>query len=187
MNSPDISALEEDGSFNFHWIDYLEPDGQIYFTGKVKDTKAGAWGDDGDFYDTDIVPSLQDAYADFEFIRKELGIESWRAKFMKRKYAFGEKGVPRQVVYGFGGKVSFVLYRFEGASKYFSEPQVTLGFLALARTHFGLLVLKRKIMGSCWLKVKNPVVVDKKGVSLLQQSQSRSHDDLFRSLGANSK
>lgn len=137
LNSADISVLEEDGSFKFYWIDYLELDGRIYFTGKVRDKKTGAWvsccvtvenlqrnlfclprerrveqDEDGDFYDTDIVPSLQDVYEDFELIRKELGIKSWRAKFVKRKYTFGERDVPRQerqwlkVVYGFGGKVS---------------------------------------------------------------------------------
>lgn len=134
LNSADIAALEEDGSFIFFWIDYLELDGKIYFIGKLKDKKTGAWisccvtvenlqrnlfclprdkrveqDEDGDFYDTDIVPSPQDVYADFELIRKELGIKSWRGKFVKRKYAFGERDVPRserqwlKVVYGFNG------------------------------------------------------------------------------------
>lgn len=139
-NSADIAALEEDGSFRFFWIDYLELEGKIYFIGKLKDKKTGAWvsccvtvenlqrnlfclprekrveqDEDGDFCDTDIVPSLQDVYSDFELIRKELGVKSWRAKFVKRKYAFGEKDVPRdqtqwlKVVYGFDGGL-FMLF-----------------------------------------------------------------------------
>lgn len=133
-NLPDVSALEEDGSYRFFWLDYLELEGKIYFIGKFKDKKSGTWmsccvtvegvqrnlfclprekrveqDEDGDFYDTDIIPSLQDVYADFELIRKQMGIKSWRAKFVKRKYAFGEKDVPRaetqwlKVVYGFNG------------------------------------------------------------------------------------
>lgn len=184
-NAADIAALEEDGSFRFFWLDYLELDGKLYFIGKMKDKKTGVWlsccvtvenlqrnlfclprekrveqDEDGDFYDTDIVPTLQDVYADFELIRKELRIKTWRAKFVKRKYAFGEKDVPRnetqwlKVVYGF------------------NEPQVPMKAESpnIARIFgtntngFELLVLKRKIMGPCWLQVKKPVI-DQKGVS----------------------
>jgi DNA polymerase alpha subunit A len=55
-------------------------------------------------------PPLQDAYNDFDKIRKQLGIKSWKAKFVKRGHAFGEKDVPRgesqwlKVVYGFNGQ-----------------------------------------------------------------------------------
>jgi len=43
-------------------------------------------------------------------IRKEMRIKSYRGKFVKRKYAFGETEIPRgesswmKVVYGFNGK-----------------------------------------------------------------------------------
>ena len=59
--------------------------------------------------ETDVVPSLTDVYADFDRVRKKAGIKSWKAKFVKRKYAFGERDVPRRetqwlkVVYGFNG------------------------------------------------------------------------------------
>ncbi|KXN86712.1 DNA polymerase alpha catalytic subunit [Leucoagaricus sp. SymC.cos] len=184
-NPSDMSVLEEDGSFRFFWLDYLELDGKIYFIGKLKEKKSGAWisccvtveglqrnlfclprekrveqDEDGDFHDTDIVPTLQDVYGDFELIRKQLGIKSWRAKFVKRKYAFGEKDVPRsetqwlKVVYGF------------------NEPQVPAQaespnisrIFGTGTSAFELLVLKRKIMGPCWLQVKKPVV-DNKGAS----------------------
>ncbi|KAF5362489.1 hypothetical protein D9756_002711 [Leucocoprinus leucothites] len=184
-NTADISALEEDGSFRFFWLDYLELEGKIYFIGKLKDKKSGAWAsccvtvenlqrnlfclprekrveqdEDGEFYDTDIVPSLEDVYGDFELIRKQLGIKSWRGKFVKRKYAFGEKEVPRtetqwlKIVYGF------------------NEPQVPAqaespniaNIFGTGTSAFELLVLKRKIMGPCWLQIKNPVL-DNKGVS----------------------
>jgi DNA polymerase alpha subunit A len=36
-NSSNVSALEEDGSLRFYWIDYLELDGKVYFVGKVLD------------------------------------------------------------------------------------------------------------------------------------------------------
>lgn len=133
-NSADITSLEADGSLRFFWIDYLELEGKIYFIGKLKDKKSGAWisccvtvenmqrnlfclprerrfeqDEDGDIAETDIVPTMEDVYSDFELIRKELKIRKWRAKSVKRKYAFGEKDVPRnesqwlKVVYGFNG------------------------------------------------------------------------------------
>lgn len=186
LNSADISVLEEDGSFKFYWIDYLELDGRIYFTGKVRDKKTGAWvsccvtvenlqrnlfclprerrveqDEDGDFYDTDIVPSLQDVYEDFELIRKELGIKSWRAKFVKRKYTFGERDVPRQerqwlkVVYGFGGKVSSMskASSLKGLKILRSLPRpkvrTSLGFSALVRAHLNYWCSK----GKSWVLV----------------------------------
>lgn len=129
-----VSALEPDGSLRFFWLDYLELDGKLYFIGKLKDKVTGAWvsccvtvegiqrnlfvlprekrvetDEDGEMFDTDIVPSPQDVHSDFEMIRKQIGVKSWRGKFVKRKYAFGEKDVPRgesqwmKVVYGFNG------------------------------------------------------------------------------------
>lgn len=35
-----VSALEEDGTLRFYWLDYLELDGKLYFTGKVLDKGA---------------------------------------------------------------------------------------------------------------------------------------------------
>lgn len=63
--------------------------------------------------ETDDIPELQDVYSDFDQVRRKAGIKKFRAKFVKRKYAFGEKEVPREermwlkVVYGFDGKASF--------------------------------------------------------------------------------
>lgn len=138
-----ISALEPDGSIRFYWIDYLELDGKIYFIGKLKDKVTAAWisccitveglernlfvlpnkntmeqTDDGEIVETDIIPSQDDVYQDFDRIRKQLKIKSWRAKFVKRKYAFGEEDVPTgesnwlKVVYGFNGITLEVIWYF---------------------------------------------------------------------------
>lgn len=132
--APNISALEPDGSLRFFWIDYLELDGKIYFIGKLREKNTGTWisccvaveniqrnlfvlprekraemDDEGQLIDLDEVPDLLDVYNDFDEIRKQLGISSWKGKFVKRKYAFGDRNVPREetnwlkVVYGFNG------------------------------------------------------------------------------------
>lgn len=135
------TVLEEDGSLRFFWMDYLEHEGRLYFTGKTQDKKTKAWisccvtvenlqrnlfllprerrveedEKTGELRETDVKPSMEDVYDDFDRVRKKAGIKNWKAKFVKRQYAFGEHDVPRQetewlkVVYGFDGEQLFLL------------------------------------------------------------------------------
>jgi DNA polymerase alpha subunit A len=133
-NTSSASVLEDDGSFRFFWLDYLELEGRLYFTGKVKDKATDTWVSccvtveniernlyvlprekrvelvDDALMDTDIVPPTEDIHDDFDTIRKQMGIKSWRGKFVKRKYVFGEEDIPRgvsqwmKVVYSFNGQ-----------------------------------------------------------------------------------
>ncbi|PSS35342.1 hypothetical protein PHLCEN_2v1679 [Hermanssonia centrifuga] len=134
-NPSSISILEDDGSLRFFWLDYLEHEGRLYFVGKAQDKTSKAWlsccvtvenlqrnlfvlprerrveedEETGELVDTDVVPSLTDVYADFDRVRKKVGIKSFKGKFVNRRYAFGEKDIPRgesqwlKVVYGFDG------------------------------------------------------------------------------------
>ncbi|TFY64658.1 hypothetical protein EVJ58_g2476 [Rhodofomes roseus] len=181
----DISVLEEDGSLRFFWIDYLEHEGKVYFVGKTQDKVSKAWhsccvtvenlqrnlfllprerrmeeDEEGELHETDVKPEMSDVYADFDRIRKAMGIKSWKGKPVKRNYAFGEKDIPRgendwlKVVYGF------------------DEPQIhhsvcspnIAKIMGTNASAFELLVLKRRIMGPCWLQIKKPQL-DHKGVS----------------------
>ena len=126
-----ISALEDDGSFRFFWLDYLEHEGVLYFIGKTLDKNSKSYVSccvtvanlqrnlfvlprpyqlDDQGFETDIVPDMPAVWKDFDQVRKKAGIKGWKAKFVQRKYAFGEPGVPREetqwlkVVYGFDGK-----------------------------------------------------------------------------------
>ena len=132
-----ISALEEDGSFRFFWLDYLEHEGVLYFIGKTLDKNTKSYVSccvtvtnlqrnlfvlprpyqlDDQGFETDIVPDMPAVWKDFDQVRKKAGIKGWKAKFVKRKYAFGEPGVPREetqwlkVVYGFDGKEGHQLF-----------------------------------------------------------------------------
>lgn len=138
VNTSNISALETDGSLRFFWLDYLEHEGKLYFIGKLKDKASGSWvsscvtvenlernlfvlprerkmDEDGD--ETDEVPSQMDVWQDFDQLRKKAGIKKWRAKWVKRKYAFGETDVPKEgswlkVPYGFSGMHSLPVSPF---------------------------------------------------------------------------
>ncbi|KAF8966275.1 DNA polymerase alpha catalytic subunit [Flammula alnicola] len=184
-NTTNVSALEADGSLRFFWLDYLELDGKLYFTGKLKDKASGAWvsccvtvegiernlfvlprekrvevDEEGNMHETDMVPTQEDIDDDFDLIRKQMKIKSYRGKFVKRKYAFGEKEIPRgeslwmKVVYGFNEPV----IPMNAVSQNIAQ------ILGTNTSAFELLVLKRKIMGPCWITIQNPQI-DNKGVS----------------------
>ncbi|KAL0059069.1 DNA-directed DNA polymerase alpha catalytic subunit pol1 [Marasmius tenuissimus] len=154
-------------------------DGQISFIGKVKDKTSGAFisacvtvenlernlfvlpreqrveeGEDGKYYDTDEVPSHVNIYGDFDAIRRKAGIGKFKGKFVERSYAFGEADVPRE-------KTSWLKVAYP-----FSEPQLPSNVQSpnIARvfgtttSSFELLVLKRRIKGPCWIKIKEPEV-----------------------------
>ncbi|KAH6889074.1 DNA polymerase alpha catalytic subunit [Coprinopsis sp. MPI-PUGE-AT-0042] len=184
--SSNIDALEPDGTLRFYWLDYLEHDGRLYLVGKVKDKKTQAWisscltvdglernlfvlprektiefdEETNDVTETDDVPTEEDVRNDFDALRRNLKIKSFKAKFVDRSYAFGEKDVPR-------GKKRWMKVVYP-----FTQPQIPLGVWSPNISHvfgtntsaFELFVLKRKIMGPCWLEIKNPQV-EFKGVS----------------------
>jgi DNA polymerase alpha subunit A len=145
-----ISALEDDGSFRFFWLDYLEQDGVLYFVGKTLDKKTNSYVSccvtvanlqrnlfvlprpyqlDDDGCETDIIPDMQAVWKDFDQVRKKAGIKGWKAKFVKRRYAFGEPDVPREetqwlkVVYGFEGMLSYFAGVLCSSSIYLQSPK----------------------------------------------------------------
>lgn len=133
-NPASVSVLEDNGSLRFFWLDYLELDGRLYFTGKAKNKTTGSWVSccvtveniernlyvlprdkrvelvDEALVETDTVPSAEDIHDDFDTIRKQMGIKSWRGKLVTRNYVFGEEDIPRgesqwmKVVYKFTGE-----------------------------------------------------------------------------------
>jgi DNA polymerase alpha subunit A len=132
-----VDALESDGTLRFFWLDYLEHNGKLFLTGKVKDKTSSSLvsaclaieglqrnlfmlprplrieqeeTEDGEYvmHETDVVPSKSDVYNDFERIRKKLGIKGWKGRWVRRNYAFDERDVPKE------GDWMKVLYSFEG-------------------------------------------------------------------------
>lgn len=218
-----ISALEDDGSFRFFWLDYLEQDGVLYFVGKTLDKKTNSYVSccatvanlqrnlfvlprryqlDDDGFETDIVPDMPAVWRDFDQVRKKAGIKGWKAKFVKRRYAFGEFDVPREetqwlkVVYGFQGMLSYFVGVLGSSSirVLLSEPQIPSSvssptFSRIFGTNtsaFELLVMKRKIMGPCWLQIKKPHV-EYKGVCFSEAENVHLLMPVRRSLGASLK
>jgi DNA polymerase alpha subunit A len=132
-----VQALEDDGTLRMFWLDYLELHGKVYLVGKVLDKAIDRYVSAcltienlernlfvlprdvrlEDDYETDIQPSRSDVQRDFEEARREFKIGRCGMKWVKRKYAFGEPGVPSEetewmkVVYPFSGMLHFILVR----------------------------------------------------------------------------
>jgi len=130
LPSSKVQALEDDGTLRFFWLDYQEENGVVSLIGKVLDKLTGRYVSasvsirgiqrnlfvlprprqmDGE-YETDITPSQMDVFKDVDAVRKQWNIKKWKAKWVKRSYAFGEPDVPTEetewlkVVYGFDGR-----------------------------------------------------------------------------------
>ena len=122
------------------WLDYLEHNGKLYLIGKVKDKSSGAWilaclsiggiqrnifvlpcqlrvmqeeneVGETEIVEMDVVFEKQDVYDDFDRIRKKMCIRSWKARWVKRNYAFDMKDIPKEaewmkVLYSYESKFS---------------------------------------------------------------------------------
>ncbi|WRT65216.1 uncharacterized protein IL334_002159 [Kwoniella shivajii] len=171
------NVLEKDGSLSMFWLDHFEQDGVVLFVGKVLDKQTGKYvsacvsinGIERNLFvkprakrivqghETDEEVSRTDVFSEFDNIRRKAGIEEWAASYVQRKYAFEDKSVEKgesewmKVAYGF------------------DQPEIPMGTTGQTFSHvfgtnttpFELLVVKRKIMGPCWLKIENPTLSTK--------------------------
>jgi DNA polymerase alpha subunit A len=114
---------------------------------------------------------MKDVSDGFNRVQKK----GWKAKSVKRKYALGEADVPKEsswlkVIYGFDG--SYFSFAWTKISDLDIEPPLpdTVSSPNFSRifgtnTNAFELLVKRKIMGPCWLQIKKPQT-DNKGVRL---------------------
>ncbi|ORX36128.1 hypothetical protein BD324DRAFT_642777 [Kockovaella imperatae] len=163
------NIMDEDGSLKIFWLDFMEQEGVMHLVGKVLDRKSGKYVSacvsvngikrnlfvkprakqfSGGF-ETDIEVTKTDVYQEFDSVRRKAGIDQWASKFVSRKYAFEMQDVEKgesewlKVVYGF------------------DQPEIPMDTSGSTFSHvfgtntsaFELFVVKRKIMGPCWLKI----------------------------------
>lgn len=155
-----VKPFEADGRHvRFFWTDYTEQQGIIYLIGKVKDQSSNRFvsaclqveGVERCVY---LQPredmTEDDVYEEFDSMREKFGIKSFLAKYVTRKYAFELPSVPAESQY------LKVKYGFD-------EPQLPLDLsgktfsraFGINTSAFELFVVKRGIMGPCWLNVEN--------------------------------
>ena len=169
-----IQCFEADRTVPFFWLDYFDMHGKIFLFGKVLDKATQRYVSasvaiDGmercvflqprartleHGHETDRVPSEDDVFEEFESMRSQFGIKSWLGKWVTRKYAFELPDVPAE------GAYLKVKYGFD-------EPPLPADiqgatFCRAFGTHtsaFELFVVKRRIMGPCWLRLDEASVV----------------------------
>ncbi|KAF8323497.1 DNA polymerase alpha catalytic subunit [Cantharellus anzutake] len=182
----DENILEKDGSLHFFWLDYLEEGGKLFLIGKVLDRSSLSHSkgrgmikyiscllklegiernlfilprdkriEDG--FVTDMTPEKEDVEADFDTMRRQVKIKSYASKWVKRKYTFGFNGAAADIPDG--------EFEWLKVSYSFKDPQFPSGdspniahILGTNTSAFELFVLKRKIMGPCWIRVQQPEV-----------------------------
>lgn len=217
-----VQALEDDGTLRMFWLDYLELHGKVYFVGKVLDKAIGRYvsacvtienlernlfvlprdvrlEDDNE---TDVQPSRSDVQRDFEEARREFKIGRCGMKWVKRRYAFGEAGVPSdetewmKVVYPFSGILYFILilasqglYLISLQNRPFlliSAAQISLECLGLPPVPSSCWCLNGRLWDLAGYKSKTQKSTIKGSVLPLLSSFIQAHI-MFRCLGASWK
>lgn len=177
LKTAKVQALEEDGSVRFYWLDYVETNGVLHFIGKVFDKETKKYvsccvtveGIDrnlfvlprqsmSDEYGNELdPPTEEEVYDDFGEVASKAGIKDWIGSHVQRKYAFELPDVPQ-------GEASYmkVLYSYDQPQLPFNCSGKTFSRVFGTNTSaFELFVLKRKIMGPCWLNIQEPEFSDK--------------------------
>ncbi|KAI6139767.1 hypothetical protein BKA82DRAFT_617919 [Pisolithus tinctorius] len=122
-------------------------------------------------------PERQDVYDDFGRIRGKLGIKAWKARWVKRKYAFDMKDVPREAEW------MKVLYSYEESQMPMDASSLNIFRIFGTNTGiFEIFVLQRTIMGPCWLVIKD-VNIDGPGISWCKLQASVSSPRDMRPMG----
>ncbi|KAJ1666489.1 DNA-directed DNA polymerase alpha catalytic subunit pol1 [Coemansia sp. RSA 1646] len=153
------------GMVHMYWIDALEKNGNLYLIGKVR-------ANSNDLYQSCCVKvaglernvfllprinpatnerySALDVHREFDTIAPKHGVRKFACKPVERKYAFEVLGVPASAEY------LKVVYGFD-------QPQLPAELSGQTFTHaFGttysaleLFLLKRRMMGPCWVAIRN--------------------------------
>jgi DNA polymerase alpha subunit A len=161
-------TFEEDGDLLVYWIDAYEEKellpGGVFIFGKVR--AANQWA-------SVCIPvqeikrtlyflpkpgrGAMEVYSEVEQLRQRYGISRWECKPVKRNYAFDQAEVPRQVTeylkVEYSGRYPVLPIKFGS-----SFSHVFGGDLSLVDRF----LLKAKLMGPCWIRVKTPLIPQRK-------------------------
>jgi DNA polymerase Pol2 len=160
---------------DFFWIDATEKNGNVHLFGKVADPKeennfvSCCAVVKGNLRNLFVLPRLMedDNYAGWEDVHHELkGIlqpkcipkvagASWSGKVVLRKYAFDDAEIPREETDYF--KVVYdAKYPTPDDDVCRNGGQFVHKILNARASVLETFILKRKLMGPCWLRIKDP-------------------------------
>ncbi|KAK0662318.1 DNA polymerase alpha catalytic subunit [Lasiodiplodia hormozganensis] len=163
------SALEDDGSLKFFWIDYTEASGNLFLFGKVKDKTTGnfvsAFAKIDNILrklyflpreyrqkhgrDTEEEVGMGDVYQEVDGLMSRFQVDMHKIKPSTRKYAFELPGIPKEAEY------LKLLYPYTKSALPTDCKGETFSHVFGANTSiFEQFVLWKNIMGPCWLKIE---------------------------------
>ncbi|CAG8551442.1 12204_t:CDS:10 [Ambispora leptoticha] len=166
-------CLEENGTLRMYWFDAYQgtKNGTIYLFGKILNKKTKEYlsccvtvrGLERSFFvlprshrvvngnTTDVVVTMNDIKIELQKILQRYKITTWASKVVSRKYCFEMADVPSDTNYL---KVVYS-YSLPGLPNDLSGETFSHIFGA-NRNPLELFIIKRKIMGPCWLEIQNP-------------------------------
>ncbi|KAG0633231.1 hypothetical protein HOY80DRAFT_1141570 [Tuber brumale] len=162
-------VVEEDGSIKMFWLDYTEVHGSLCLFGKVQDKKSGKYVSaflkiDGMFrnlyflpretrykneLDTGEIIEMEHVHEEIAGIMEHNGINFFKAKSSRRKYAFELPGIPKEADY------LKLLYPYtKPPLSHELTGQTFSCVFGTSTALFEQFVLCRNIMGPCWLIIE---------------------------------
>ena len=115
---------------------------------------------------------MQSVYHEFDSIRGKFNIKSFKSRIVTRKYSFELPGIPAESEYlkvGYSYKRLFLEDILKSNIIFYIqllEPQLPTDLSGSTFSHiFGSntsalenFVIKRKLMGHCWIQISNPII-----------------------------
>ncbi|KAI8907620.1 DNA polymerase family B-domain-containing protein [Powellomyces hirtus] len=172
-----LNVMEEDGSLRMFWFDATEMNGVVYLFGKVQNKNDGNYVSccaivqniqrnvfilprakvlDAGGHPTDIDVEMSDVYKEFDTLRRKHGIREYASATVSRSYAFEIPGIPAESDYQ---KVVYPYSQPELPAKLSGRTfSRVFGTNTSALEQF---ILKRKLMGPCWVEIKNANLTNK--------------------------
>ncbi|KAJ2669734.1 DNA-directed DNA polymerase alpha catalytic subunit pol1 [Coemansia sp. RSA 1085] len=161
-----IGDMENTGKLYVYWLDMMEKNGALYVIGKqpcsqgFRSCCVKVTGLERNLFvlprllKDERVPAVE-VHKEFEALAMRQGVSSFGCKPVERKYAFEASGVPAsaeylKVVYGFDQPALPDNMSGETFERVFGTTYSALE----------LFLLKRRIMGPCWLCVEGAQAVD---------------------------
>ncbi|KAI9204886.1 DNA polymerase family B-domain-containing protein [Polychytrium aggregatum] len=167
-----VDILEPSGTVRMYWFDAYEKNGQVYLFGKALNKKDGRYisctlivknmqrnvfilprkyfHQNGK--DTDVEVEFGDVYNEVDEMRKSLKIAEFRAAGVSRKYAFEVPGIPAEADY------MKVVYPYSAPAFTFKSGESFSHVFGSNTNPLELFILKRKLMGPCWIEITNPQI-----------------------------
>jgi DNA polymerase alpha subunit A len=189
------NAETKEKYLNMYWLDATEIHGDVYLIGKVllenpsgpkKYTSCCVQVNNCE-RNLFVLPRVIDGepaafpkvYEETKRIMKKIGCDVFKCKPVKRKYAFEHSDVPREETTYL--KVKYPAKKGNLPLELCSNGDTYSHIFGMSSSALELFLLKRHLMGPCWIKIKNPTEVKENKSWCKVEMQCDNPKDITRS------